>query len=388
MNEHARKTISISLLSLSLSAPAALVPVLANISAAYPQWSGWVQFLITIPSLFMMLSSLFTSKLMRRFSLKSVTSFSILLIFLSGILPYFAEGFPFLLVTRGVMGIGIGLLNTAVASLPAVYFPSGSSRDTATGIQSAFISAGGIIFSLLSGRLAMIHWKLVFLVQLINLIPLATALFFMPESLQESPSTPPRPEGSVFVKEAMLVTLLSFVCVLMTCTYPLNLSVYATESSLGEAQFVSVLTSINSLLGFIIGLVFGKILSKTKALTLPIGLLFTSAGFFVVTFAPSPFVLLLGSVVFGLGSSLVSPALYARLYHDVPEDKIVSAVALLGIGINVSQFVSPFVINPLARQIDGTGTPATRFLIAGSALLLIAIALALLALYRKKVAEK
>lgn len=373
MQQNVRKIITITLLSVPLSAAAALVPVLSELGAVYPQWADWVQLLITLPSLFMMVSSLLTSRLSQRLSLRHVAVGSVGIILLAGISPYWIWGFPYLLATRAAMGIGLGLLNTTVASLPAIYFPAGKTRDTVTGVQAAFISAGGILFSLLSGMVAKVNWQAVFLVQLINLAPLLVAVFAMPQV--STATARPAATQKIFVREALPITLLSFVCIVMTCTYPLNLSMYVANSGLGDSGTVGILTSVNSLLGFGIGLVFGKILEKGKQLTLPTGLLIIGTGFFTVAFATNSAVLLLGSALFGIGSSLLSPALHARLYRAVPQEYLVAGVAMLGIGSNVSQFISPFLINPLAGALTSHHVEATRFLLAGSGVFLIAILL-------------
>lgn len=391
MSNKGRKMATISVLSISLSAPAALVPVLANLGEAYPVAGSWLQLLITIPSLFMMLSSLFTDWLSRFFSMRGIAGASILLILLSGVSPYFFGTFSFLLFTRAVMGIGIGLLNTTVASLPALYFGSGKTRDTATGVQAAFISGGGILFNLLSGGLAMRHWKLVYLAQLINILPLLVVLFLMPSSKNTRNQAKSKEQcakkSGRLTKEAVLIALLSFVIITMTVTFPLNISVFVSKRSLGTAQFVGVLASINSLIGFIVGLLFAKILGKVKNYTLPIGLIITSLGFIAITFAPRPWALVLGSGVLGVGTSLISPALYARLYQEVPEKNIVPAVALLGIGSNVSQFVSPFIINPVAGAFGGEPIEAVRFLLAAMSLIILSILLIVRGAKGKKITE-
>lgn len=373
MSNSKRKIISISLLSLSLSAGVALVPVLAQLAQVFPQYIQWIQMLITLPSLFMMFSSLLTDKLVKLTSVKRTVLVSLAIILFSGISPYWISGFVYLMFTRMLMGVGLGFLNTAISSLPAIYFEDTAQRDSALGVQSAFSSAGGVVFSVLSGFLAKYNWKYVFLIQLINLIPIASVICIMPDCNMHQ--IPPENEKNknVFVKSAFPIVVFAFTCIILTCTYPLNLSLFVEASSLGDSAFVSLLTATNSAIGFFIGMFFGRVYKKLQNNTLVMGLLFAGAAMLIVSFAPSGAVLFAGSICFGVGTSFISPSLYSALYSKVPAGEIISAVALLGIAANVSQFVSPFIINPIAAFIDGAGQERTRLILAGILILCLAL---------------
>jgi len=384
LNSYNRKILTISFLSIPLSAGIALVPVLSNIAAAFPNQEGSIQLLITVPSLFMMFSSLLTDKLSEKTSLKTTTIISIIIILFSGISPYWINNFAYLLCTRAFMGIGLGLLNTAIASLPALYFSDDKSRDSAVGIQSAFVCAGGILFNILSGTFAKYNWKFVFLVQLLNIVPLIVAMILMPKTENKKVKTDISNKKNIFVKSAIPVAAISFICIILTCTYPLNLSLFVERSGLGNSQFVGLLASINSAIGFFIGLVFGKVYSKTKGKTLTLGLILTAAALLIVRSSPNQAILLIGSVFFGIGTSFISPTLYSMLYKRVKQEEIVLSVALLGIASNVSQFISPFIINPIAKAVDGNNIEGTRLFVAS---ILIIVLLLILKLTEKRKIE-
>lgn len=373
MTESSRKILAISLLSIPLAAGTALVPVLSDIAVAFPRHKELMQLLITLPPLFMMFSSLLTDKLSEKISFRLIALISIFIIVFVGISPYWIHGFGYLLFTRALMGIGLGLLNTVIMSLPMLYFIDSKTRDAAVGIQSAFMCAGGILFSVLSGTLAKYNWQYVFLVQLLNIIPLLAATFVMPNVQNNITAT--SKNQKVLVRSALPIVVIGFVAVVLTCTYPLNLSLFVEHRGLGNSQFVGFLAGINSAIGFLIGLIFGKIYSKTKTYTLPLGLGMVAIALVIVIFSPSQTVLLFGSIFFGIGSSFISPSLYSMLYTKVKPEEVVASAAMLGVAANVSQFVSPFLINPIARIIDTNNPEETRFAIAGILMLLLAIIL-------------
>lgn len=368
-----KKILIISFLSIPLSAGYALVPVLSDIAAVFPGQKGWVQLLITIPAFMMMFSSLLTDQLIKWTSLKTIIIASITIILGAGVSPYWVNNFSYLLGTRVFMGIGVGLLSTVIVSLPVLYFSDSRLRERTIGIQSAFVSAGGVLFNILSGTLAKYNWKYVFLVQLVNVLPLLVAIVFMPKTEYENTKLDVRGKTDIFVRSAIPIAILSFGCILLTCTYPLNLSLFVANAGLGDSQLVGVLTSINSAIGFLIGLFFGKVYSKMKEKTLLLGVILAAFSLLMVRFSPSQGLLLLGSAGFGIGSSFISPALYSMLYQRVQQEEIVLSVALLGIASNVSQFFSPLLINPIASVIGGSNNiEGTRITVAGIMLMMLA----------------
>lgn len=385
MANHRQKILTISFLSISLSAGIALVPILSNIAAVFPEQREWLQLLITIPSLIMMFSSLLTDRLSKQISLKSITIISIGIIFLAGISPYWISSFSYLLFTRILMGIGLGLLNTVIASLPAIYFSDHKMRDSAVGIQAAFVCAGGIMFNILSGVFAKYNWKFVFLVQLLNLIPLLAAVILMPNSEYKKDQIGITGSKGIFVRNAVPVAVLSFICIILTCTYPLNLSLFVSNSGLGDSQFVGVLTSINSTIGFFIGLAFGKVHSRIKDRTFLFGLVLTAVSLLIVRFSPNQVLLLAGSAGFGVGTSFISPTLYVMLYRSVKQEEVVLSVALLGIASNVSQFISPFLVNPIAGIIGGDNIEGNRIIVASILLIVLIFMVKLLNRYKPEI---
>lgn len=380
-----RRFLTISFLSIPLSAGIALVPVLSDIASAFPNQGRWIQLLITVPSLFLMFSSLLTDRLSAKLSLRTISIISVIIILLSGISPFWIGSFAYLLFTRACMGIGMGLLNTVIASLPALYFSGDRERDSAAGIQSAFVCAGGILFNYLSGYAAKYNWRYVFLVQLLNLIPMAAAVMIMPKINKKGGGADTSKKKRIWIKEAIPVAAISFLSIVLSCTYPLNLSLFIEKNGLGNSQFAGFMASVNSAIGFAFGLIFGRIYSKTKERTLDLGLAVTAAALLTVRFSPNQPVLMMGSICFGIGTSMISPTLYSMLYKRVKGEAIVSSVALLGIAGNVSQFLSPFFINPIAKAVNDSNVEGSRILVAGILMIALTLFVILQSRYRGEI---
>lgn len=385
MNNKIKKNLVIVTLASSLSASAALVPVLSSISKAFPGWENWVQSLVTIPTLMIMLASLLVNPLLKRFSDRNITIFGLILIIFSGVYPYFSSSFPLLILSRIIMGFGLGLVTTISSSLAAGYFPVGKDRDRATGLQSAFSSFGGILFSFLSGWVASIYWKGVFLVQLLNLVPLVFVFLFMKanesfkidenSTVEESANT-----GDFIVREALLLTVLAFICIVITVTFPLNLSLFIDSKSIGDTRLAGTIASINSFVGFLIGLAFPQINKIFKDKTLSLSLFLVGLSFLIMSQSTISTVFLIASTLFGIGTSIIYPSFLTTIYREVPDSKIVAAVGMYTVATNIAQFVSPFIINNVAK-IFAPNIEA-RFILA--AILIFLLAGFILVYYSKK----
>lgn len=358
MERNIKKNIIIISLATSMSASAALVPVLSSISEAFPNWESYIQLLVTIPPLMIMISSLLVNPLLKRFSDKKLSVFGLLLIIFSGVYPYFSNSFPLLLLSRVIMGIGLGFVTTISSSLPAGYFEIGEDRDKATGLQSAFSSFGGILFSLFSGFVANYYWKGVFLVQLLNLIPLIFVLLFMKSNesfkLEDNPVEKNIQSGKIFVKEALPYTILAFLCVTITVTFPLNLSLFVKDRNIGTTNLAAIIASVNSLIGFLVGFIFYKINELTNNKSLPLSLFLVGISLLIISNAYNPIVFFIGSSLFGIGTSLIYPAFLTNIYADISNKNIVAAIAMYTVSTNIAQFVSPFIINNIAKIFGNT----------------------------------
>ena len=207
----------------------------------------------------------------------------------------------------------------------------------------------------------------------------------MPKTEKEKIKTPIPCKKNIFTRSVVPVAIISFISIVLTCTYPLNLSLFAEKNGLEVPKFVGLITSVNSAIGFFVGLIFCKVYFKIKGKTLTLGLIIAAVAMLLVRFAPNQAVLLMGSICFGIGTSFISPALYSMLYKRVKQEEIVSSVALLGIASNVSQFASPFLSTPIAKAVDGNNIEGTRILVAG---ILIIFLILILTLQKKRTSSQ
>ena len=111
-----------------------------------------------------------------------------------------ATGEAWLIVTRGLQGVGAAIAAPTALSLIATNFPEGPARNRALGVYAAMSGGGGAVGLLLGGILTeWVSWRWIFFVN----VPIALAVLFLaPRALNESSTTP----GHLDVPGAATVT--------------------------------------------------------------------------------------------------------------------------------------------------------------------------------------
>jgi EmrB/QacA subfamily drug resistance transporter len=111
-----------------------------------------------------------------------------------------AQNDVWLIITRGLQGIGGAIAAPTALSLIATNFPEGKERNRAMGVYAAMSGAGGALGLLLGGILtSYVSWRWIFF---INVPIAALVLFLAPRALNESETT----SGHLDVPGAVTVT--------------------------------------------------------------------------------------------------------------------------------------------------------------------------------------
>ncbi|MCM8780541.1 MAG: MFS transporter [Candidatus Omnitrophica bacterium] len=172
--------LSISLLTVMSSA--AISPTLAKIKQAFIDTEiTVVKLVLTLPSLFIIPSSLLAGWLVGRIKKKNVLLIGLLIYFFAGIAGGFASNIKQLLFMRAVFGVGAGLIIPLSTSLIADFFEK-EERTKMMGYSGSVSHFGGVIFLLISGWLAVLNWRYAFYVCGLALISFLMILFWLPDT--------------------------------------------------------------------------------------------------------------------------------------------------------------------------------------------------------------
>jgi EmrB/QacA subfamily drug resistance transporter len=118
----------------------------------------------------------------RRMFMVGITVFAV-----SSLLGGLAQSDIWLIITRGLQGIGGAIAAPTALSLIATNFPEGAPRNRAMGVYAAMSGGGGAVGLLVGGLLtSYVSWRWIFFVN----VPIAAiVLFLAPRALNESQTT-------------------------------------------------------------------------------------------------------------------------------------------------------------------------------------------------------
>lgn len=290
----------------------AISPILAQIqrdfSAASP---SMVQFLMTFPSLFVVVVSLLSARLAARFPKKYLAALGCALFSLSGVLSWLNHGSLTLLFAFGaIMGIGIGLVVPLAPSLVADFF-TGNEQKTVMGWQSGSASVGAMIMTFLGGFLAEIHWSYNYLVYLVAIPGLVLSLVMLPPRApnQEAGKAATGSVGQLFKGPVVTGCLFAALVTMLFNLLPTNLSMYLNQTGLGTPAQAGLGTSLLLLGGALGGILFGKLAARFQRRVAALGFFMLAAGLLCMILAPNIWMIYLGCLLGGSCISLVMPQL-------------------------------------------------------------------------------
>lgn len=338
-----------SLLSASLlvgSAPAinANIPAMASAFDTIPL--AMIEMLTTVPSLFLMISVLISSFNAKKIGYKQTASLGLLIVAVSGILPVFVSNFYLILISRAMLGFGIGLFNSLTVALVNSFY-QGKDRAKMYGLQSAFEGAGGIFITFIAGQLLKIGWQAPFLAYAIAIPVCIVFIKFIPKVATANDISV---DTNVIVKEngfkkdnIMLISFIAllFVAASLYMTMGIKVSTLITTAGYGNASDASLVIILLSLGAITAGTLFSKIIKIFKQLTPIIGLLILALAMFLIGISNSMIITFAGSFLTGFGFKIFMPYLIDRINNSQIKNTPL-ATSLLLVGFNLGAFISPY----------------------------------------------
>lgn len=338
-----------SLLSASLlvgSAPAinANIPAMASAFDTIPL--AMIEMLTTVPSLFLMISVLISSFIAKKIGYKQTASLGLLIVAVSGILPVFVSNFYLILISRAMLGFGIGLFNSLTVALVNSFY-QGKDRAKMYGLQSAFEGAGGIFITFIAGQLLKIGWQAPFLAYAIAIPVCIVFIKFIPKVATANDISV---DKNVIVKENEFkkdnIMLISFIALLFVAaslymTMGIKVSTLITTAGYGNASDASLVIILLSLGAITAGTLFSKIIKIFKQLTPIIGLLILALAMFLIGISNSMIITFAGGFLTGFGFKIFMPYLIDRINNSQIKNTPL-ATSLLLVGFNLGAFISPY----------------------------------------------
>lgn len=346
------------ILSLILPSKEMVALVLAGVAKAHPEASVTsVQMVFTLITLIVVPAMLIAGKLVNRFTKKKLLIVCCLLMLGGGLMGYFCYASLLMLyVASALIGFGNGMLNPIVSGLIAEHF-TGDERASVNGVQTLFVSGGAILLSLLVNFLGRSQWQGSYLLFLLTIPVLLVLIFLLPAGSLEKAENGKK--GRVLTPYLMFIILQVFLYSVGFMTFMTNISLYTDALGVGNASFMNSMQSIGCV---IIGLLLAPVMRISGKYCFALASVFGAVSMVILCLATGAPMLLLGSLVLGLGFGLLIPAGCVLIPDAVPASAITMGISLMLVAYNVGGFINPYIVTLGAQLINNN--ISTRFAVA------------------------
>ncbi len=351
-------------------------PALPAISSHFknvPNSQFIVQMVLTVPALFISITSPVAGLLIDRYGRMKLLYGAMVLYAIAGTAGYYLDNLYYILASRAVLGIAVGLSMTIVITLIADYF-EGEERKKFTGIQVAFMSIGGIILVSLGGFLADITWRAPFLIYLLSLafLPMAVIHLYEPQVIKavtkDGNKTKSPPLLWLLIINTMVMWILFFI---LPVHLPFHLKVLGVEKN----SLIGIAVAISTFFSAISSFSYFRIKGKFSYYTIFfMGYLIMAIGLVITALAHSYVVVVIAMMFSGFGIGMMIPNTNLWIMQIVPPEIRGREIGKLTMFWFMGQFLSPVLTLPLSKSFE----LPTIFMIAAVILFLLSLSFLLL----------
>lgn len=353
-----------------------LYPIVYNIYGAYPDQIGLVNYIVSGPEFIIFVTSLFASRLFKRFTKKQVLVGGGILFALTSIPGVAVDSIYYIIFMRTVYGVSVALINVAAVAFIAEVYEDEGKRGWLMGFFNSIMAVFGIFASLASGVLGSTDWKGAYRYYWLALPMILMFLFLLPNI---QPTAEAQGEGNQAEekKEPYSMQFWIMIVVVAIVTLCFNFmanfsSTYLAENGLGDtttAGFASAICTVGSaVFSFAFGAIYGK--CKKHVLTLVSAMLVVS---YVIMYCSRN--LILTFIALALVGGAYGMALAFSYAHGVilaptrPDDAIGVATATYAI----AGFLSTYAVTGMMRLM-GTDLVTPTFFIPMIVCIVVTIA--------------
>ncbi|MGD9580917.1 MAG: MFS transporter [Vampirovibrionia bacterium] len=347
-------------------------PALPRISGAFQNIDNaeyLVKLILSIPALFIALSSPIIGVLLDKWGRKPVLIASIILYIIAGTSALYLNILELILIGRAFFGIAVaGTLITSTTMIGDFF--NDTALNKVMGYQSASIGFAGVIFLTLGGFLADIHWRAPFYVYFIGFIYLIMVLTILPESQKEmkTDNKDVSQKEKIAFKGILSVYIISFVLMVFFYMIPIQIPFYLKEINITSNTFIGIALASEALISAISSLFYKKLKDKLSFKQIFIlSFIIIGAGYIFISLVSNYFLIMLGLIIIGIGIGQIIPNINVCLISITQISIRGTVIGAMGMCYFIGQFCSQIFIQPV---IDITNIETT-FLITGLIMVVI-----------------
>lgn len=349
MNNKMSKKLMITILSLSLltvMAGAAVAPALNVIKEYFSNVNQTlVQMIISIPALFIALTSLVFPKLTQKFKAKELVMIGLFLYVIGGCVAGLFDNIYLVLAFRALVGVGVGIIMPLSTGLLSFYF-SPEEQDKLMGYSSAMNQMGGVVATLISGILAGISWRASFLVYLMGLISIVLCLIFLPNDKIGGRSGEKK-QGAF--KEYYVFIIAIFLLMFTFFVYPTVFAIETAKEGIIPQHYIAIIMAGMDFIAFLGGLSFVHIKKVCGEITRFVAPLLFLVGYLLLFLVGGWIGAITGSILIGFANGLGIPFIISSASQKAGKTAATTVMPLISMAMYLAQFVTPMILSVVGQ---------------------------------------
>ncbi|MGL5647928.1 MAG: MFS transporter, partial [Clostridium sp.] len=345
----------LSISFLTLIATIAISPSLTGIQSSFIGTPKiLIQFVVTLPALICIPVNLVSNIFLKKISRKNLAIIGIIIYLIGGLLSILAPNIYVLLLTRAILGIGLGILAPLCFIIIGDFF-TGTEKAKFTGLSSATTNLGGIISTLIVGYLTSFGWRFSFAIYLISIIPLILVMFFLPCDNKKTEFLNIEKESLIEIKQEIKQeiklnkSIFKYVIIILLAliafySLPTGIAFLFKAKHIGGASLASEIISLSTIASLISSVLFSKLFTVLKQHISIMVFVLLTIGFLLIAVSSSISLIIIGTIFIGIGFGSIFP--YSLFYgpNIVHPNHAALSITLLSTGVYLGEFISPVIL--------------------------------------------
>lgn len=244
-----------------------VAPILGEAAKAFPNASTFeLQLIVIMPFFTSIPFSIIAGKLAKKYDKKTLIILGLLIYGLAGMLPFFCETLPQVLIFRLMTGIGVGLVLPLPNAIIAENF-TGTKRERMLGAATGVANVANVLDSIAVGFILLYGWKYPFLCFSVCIVIMFVAIVGLPKSPPVNYSTDAI-EGNASkngIPKVVYGLLIFMAFNWMIFAFNINnTALFMVTEKIGLPWMIGIAISLPGGISIISGLVFPNVYHKTK----------------------------------------------------------------------------------------------------------------------------
>ena len=376
--------LSLSLMLVSTLSPSTALPQMITTFHQQGYAASQVEFLFSLSSFAILAMLLLNPIIERLISERLSIILGLILIAFGGSMPVVFQTYSLVFVSRILLGIGIGLINSRAISIISETY-AGREQAQMLGLRGSFEVIGNALLTMIVGFIVVLGWSWTFSVYLFALPILAVYLIFEPKPKVEVEEPQQDETRAKFRKEDILyivgLSLLAGFVININSANSLRIPVIVDQLHLGSPRQASLILSGMMLMGILSGICFEGLFGRFSKNLITISMIPFALGLFMVGFANNLWVMLIGAMLSGFWYSIVVTCVFSDVSTNISPQLIGNATTLILIFCNLGGASAAIVLNLFSKF---SPQPGFAFIIYAVISLVICLGLIIKTRFSKK----